>query len=530
VGGAGTIATIDVDVKQMPQLQQLRMVSVSDMGENGHFSGEPYYSFGDVVRDKDDCHWICVRPAYSPSGKEDTHWMSFQLNENSNIKYYRKSNTLFQAYPVNLGVQKEKMQYLAQLLTILADPDEYVTWAGKKGIPLGGLGEEAMSPQELTNLAWLWEIHYIWNKIAPELEDQGDEETFDFSESFTAPVCFIYEKGSVSGTKLSIPCVEYNGLFYTGIPTYTTKTIDMTKNSFDYKRYFLNYSTQITQPDTFIVRYKTGFQLSSNIIFSPKATEAIPGVRTVFRYKEHKNELDDTGISKSNVRVGNVIAKNGRFYKNADEAKKGGGAIAVVVYAGEKGSVETGTDYRGLAISINNIGKNSLAKFNFIENKTMYDVCTTQIGENEKDRFRACLNGLQQTQILAQGCGKGHVHPAAYACINDERLISPLMRQENGFSDWFLPSTGQWILMAENLLGMRWNGNQFNKPDSEDLLDFFFDNAGIYVHFDTYQNLFTSTHRDSEHCWSMSFYSDEVGFSSYQDKIFYQTVVPMMAF
>jgi hypothetical protein len=104
------------------------------------------------------------------------------------------------------------------------------------------------------------------------------------------------------------------------------------------------------------------------------------------------------------------------------------------------------------------------------------------------------------------------------------------MRQEYGFSDWFLPSTGQWILMAENLLGMRWNGNQFNKPDSEDLLDFFFDNAGIYVHFDTYQNLFTSTHRDSERCWSMSFYSDEVGFSSYQDKIFYQTVVPMMAF
>ena len=44
---------------------------------DGTFDGDPYYRFGDVVKDKNNCYWISVRPAYSPNSKEDTHWMSF---------------------------------------------------------------------------------------------------------------------------------------------------------------------------------------------------------------------------------------------------------------------------------------------------------------------------------------------------------------------------------------------------------------------------------------------------------------------
>jgi hypothetical protein len=156
----------------MPKLAQLRLVSVADMGENDTFRGVPYYSFGDVVMDKDDCYWICVRPAYSPNGKEDTHWMSFQLSE-KNVKIYQKKGCKEQRYPANLGVQKEKMQYLAQLMAILANPYGYKAAApnGKffknKTTGLGSLRDDAMPADTLIAQAQLWEKLDIWKRIIP---------------------------------------------------------------------------------------------------------------------------------------------------------------------------------------------------------------------------------------------------------------------------------------------------------------------------------------------------------------------------
>ena len=302
VGGAGTIATIDVDVKQMPQLAQLRFVSVADMGENGHFKGEPYYRFGDVVKDKDGCYWICVRPAYSPNGKEDTHWMSFQLTE-KNLKTYTKKGCQQQVYPVDLGVQKEKMQYLAQLLAILANPDSYQTEAGLmgeyfNGTGLGGLQPAAMPVDSLVKQARLWNENKIWEKIMPVGFKPDEVQTFkDFFKN--ASVAFIYEKGSTSGTNLTIKVVLYPeaNKFYKEAPIYEKEKVDMREIAFDVTN---SYSTKgkrtndnCTVPDAFVVRYKSGYQLSSNLIFSPSATDSIPGVTTVFRFNAGK--VQDNG-------------------------------------------------------------------------------------------------------------------------------------------------------------------------------------------------------------------------------------------
>ena len=304
MGGSGTIATIDFDVKQMPKLQQLRMVDPGSMGENGSFSGEPYYRFGDVVKDKDGFCWICVRPAYSPDSKEDTHWMSFQVGS-KNVKEYTKSKCKKQNYPVDLGVQKEKMQYLAQLMAILVNPEGYKQEAASTAgyyfgtndhkTGLGGLQEEAMRVEDLVTLSMMWKKNEIWEEVLPVGFDNDDVD--EFQARFKNDVTFIYEKGSTSGTKLNIPIVTYSGAgkFYKNEPTYATVTVNMQDVAFDVTNSYTNLGERgddnYPVPDAFVVRYKTGFQLSSNWFFNPKATEAIEGVTEVFRFNAHKNEF-----------------------------------------------------------------------------------------------------------------------------------------------------------------------------------------------------------------------------------------------
>ena len=324
MGGSGTIATIDFDVKQMPKLQQLRLVPVGSMGENGSFSGEPYYRFGDVVKDKDNCYWICVRPAYSPDEKEDTHWMSFQIGP-KNVKEYTKSKCKKQNYPVDLGVQKEKMQYLAQLLAILANPERYKKAAGTEGnyfgtndhkTGLGGLQEAAMPVEDLVSLSLMWEKYKIWEAIMPIGYDEFDEKDIEkFKNRFTQEVSFIYEKGSTSGTKLNIPTVTYTGVgnFYKNEPTYATVAVNMQDVGFDVTYRYASLGERGDEnypvPNAFVVRYKTGFQLSSNWFFNPKATEAIEGVTEVFRFNAHKKEFVKY-FNRGYYDVGDVVKDN----------------------------------------------------------------------------------------------------------------------------------------------------------------------------------------------------------------------------
>ena len=317
VGGAGTIATIDVDVKQMPQLAQLRFVSVADMGENGHFKGEPYYRFGDVVRDNDGCYWICVRPAYSPNGKEDTHWMSFQLTD-KNIKTYTKKGCQSQKYPVDLGVQKEKMQYLAQLMAILANPDGYKEAAGEGnyfgGTGLGGLQEAAMPVDSLVKQAKLWKMYKVWEKIMPV--GYKPEEVQTFKDRFKKNVLFIYEKGSTSGTNLTIRVALYQNAntFYTVDPMCEKLPVDMREIAFDVTNSYSTKGKRTNEnnpiPDAFVVRYKSGYQLSSNLLFNPSATDSIPGVTTVHRFSAWKGNDGAEGlVSMADMQLGDLICQ-----------------------------------------------------------------------------------------------------------------------------------------------------------------------------------------------------------------------------
>ena len=118
-------ATITFNVKQLPHLQKLLLVPAAAVGDNGTFTGEPYYRIGDVVMDKEQCLWICARPAYSPAKKENTHWFSFDLVD-ENYKVYKQTTKRQETtVPDDLGEDTEKLKYLMQVLSIAANKGLY---------------------------------------------------------------------------------------------------------------------------------------------------------------------------------------------------------------------------------------------------------------------------------------------------------------------------------------------------------------------------------------------------------------------
>jgi hypothetical protein len=76
-GSANNWATVDVSIRQLPHLQRI-IYREGGEGTNASFPGKAYYRFGDVVSKAvglDIEYWICVRPAFGPEKKGDSHWV-----------------------------------------------------------------------------------------------------------------------------------------------------------------------------------------------------------------------------------------------------------------------------------------------------------------------------------------------------------------------------------------------------------------------------------------------------------------------
>lgn len=83
------MAQVEVNIKQMPGLKKIIYYSEEQAGENGAFNGSAYYRFGDVVSktnaDGETEYWICVRPAFGPEKREESHWISVSDLPKANI-------------------------------------------------------------------------------------------------------------------------------------------------------------------------------------------------------------------------------------------------------------------------------------------------------------------------------------------------------------------------------------------------------------------------------------------------------------
>ena len=146
---ATSLAKVDVSIKQIPHLQQIVYMTPEQMGTNGTFKGNSYYSFGDVILryNKDDQpeYWVCVRPALGPAGKEDTHWMTVSKLPQDNLKLLEENRKVVAAVPTQLGKNEEHMQNLAEMLYAMFNPEQWQEnieqnssygLLGAKGLPI----------------------------------------------------------------------------------------------------------------------------------------------------------------------------------------------------------------------------------------------------------------------------------------------------------------------------------------------------------------------------------------------------------
>lgn len=133
--------------------------------------------------------------------------------------------------------------------------------------------------------------------------------------------------------------------------------------------------------------------------------------------------------------IGRVIGADGKLYDNATSATNASTqAVAVIAYVGAAGSAETDTDYRGLAIAMQDCGS-SISWCSQHSNKCK----PTDHSANDATSANAYKDGISITNTLADDTEHNHYAAKAARGYNVAR--------PTGCSGWFLPSIGQWQLM-----------------------------------------------------------------------------------
>lgn len=151
----------------------------------------------------------------------------------------------------------------------------------------------------------------------------------------------------------------------------------------------------------------------------------------------------DIGLSSAtSEHIGWVVAENSSIYPSVDKIRSGAGnAIAMIVYVGEPGSVDSGSSkYKGLAIALNDASASSgqwSDKSSGIKNgfSTWTDGSATDAATD--------MNGIEKTKSLSSSGSSAAIRALTY---------------KKGWPgiNWFLPSAGQWYKFLNGTCGLTW--------------------------------------------------------------------------
>ena len=169
-GGGNSLATVEVNIKQIPHLSKIRYATPQQVGDNGKFDGAAYYRFGDIISinnsDGQKEYWICVRPAFGPEGKQNTHWVTVSPVPEKNIFNYpatSSSNKREYNFPDKLKYNMEHLKNLAELLFAIAYPGEWHTNA--TDIPgIETFHDFTKANIRYHNQAFWTNIQYVWKR------------------------------------------------------------------------------------------------------------------------------------------------------------------------------------------------------------------------------------------------------------------------------------------------------------------------------------------------------------------------------
>ncbi len=311
--GTSSWAEVKVEIPSIPHLSKIIYRSVEQSGNNGSFSYAAYYRFGDVVKrnnaDGKEEYWVCVRPAFGPEGKEDSHWMCVGSLPSQNLWSYPASNGVTYVLPTKLDVSKEHMQNFAEMLFAMCYPEEWqanvfnhskVGWTGPYGLPIfhdfsrnnAGLHNDVF----WSNVAQMWKDKGLDNavlgtsleRVAQELKVSGIHFLYKGYSWWTGTSNFatLYQAKYVN-----TPDGEHANM-QTASPFLDIKR-QMVKNKNEQdnikeftvkdRKYVINLQFFGDESPRYIVRYAKGSDLASNGKM-PAVDQAIPGVEDVYRY------------------------------------------------------------------------------------------------------------------------------------------------------------------------------------------------------------------------------------------------------
>ncbi len=305
VNDGTTLATVDVNIKQIPHLEKIIYQAGSD--DNGSFGEyKAYYRFGDIVsRVKDNIteYWICVRPAFTYEKKEDSHWVCVSELPNSNIYHFEKEGMEYYL-PTKLGTNKEHMQNFAEMLYAIAAPQKWYDNCEReahKGMKIfHDFSENYIEyhNQHFWDKVWgAWkntpEVLNAFNII--QLEDRSlmaeGLETKGLSLLYSGYSwwtwkgnCDLYQATYTCGTtskEKNMHHAEYKTISKK-IYEFSLDFRNMGDDLDDYKKFFDDNKCR------WVIRHATGKELNGDR--QPAATAAIQGVQEVYRYYSYYPE------------------------------------------------------------------------------------------------------------------------------------------------------------------------------------------------------------------------------------------------
>ena len=501
-GTAEDWATVDVNIKQVPRLRKI-VYRQGGEGTNTGFAGKAYYRFGDVVSrtvDDETEYWICVRPAFGPESTSSSFWVCMNSLPQKNYEYVNGSNGHSYFVPTGIGTDKKDMQNLAEMLYAICYPQQWyenATNLHTDGKYWGYSGMPIFNDWTKANL--MYHNQYFWQKVADAWKSKdipGKAMNVDFAmlDKMTKPegngVNLLY-KGYSWWTKTSWSCTLYQASF-----THGTKNAEKNLHHAEYKDLKRNMKdingfsclkmgaktdnyAQFFDNDgkiRWVVRFATGEELNGGTKPAPTA-QLQGGCQDVYRYyTEYPDEWHKKGPKGDNdngpevteeqkqleipARVGALVGLDGKFYENKANCEAAGTQpVAMVVYLSTDGHrVEKGQPWTGLALALSDeASADGSGQFQWTvgDARTTMDLCTTCVsggkrtdegnsGDLETDYCSFVLDGWAMTKRMVQRDCFNHSHPAAEAAWSTANRPA-------GFSEWFMPSIGQWILALKGM-------------------------------------------------------------------------------
>ena len=568
-GDSRDYGTVDVDIKQMPKLQKIVYRDGDQMGTNGSFRGRAYYRFGDVVM-KDGHYWICVRPAFGPEKKQDSHWVCVdKLDEKNAAKCTKDGKTWY--VPKGLGENEEQMRNFAEVLYAMINP---IKWYDNldHSESLTMFHDFKHENLKYHNLGFWKRVYENWRDDKLFEKVMGvSEETVRKAVNSTEGlhfICWGYSWWSSLSWNLTLKQYTYSCNDKKNMKTETElkKEVDMHNvPEFDVRgeywktcwtaleQFFDGEDGDLDDPDPrWIIRHAKGKDLCTGKYNEQTQLTGCTDVYTY--YTDHtslKTNEPEVTIEHGTGNIGEILAQNGKFYKTTVDAQyEGSKPVGIVVYSNKESIVDTKwrVSCCGLVMSLEDYGKST-----WDSSKNGFELCPhavkisdiKEIFENDPyesgDRQGHAVTGLMKQEHDCR-------HPAV---IQSLWLDESIPVKSELVSSWFLPTLGELAIVFHYMashpdlidpaysgytLKQLWGGSPLYNFGSEihNMLDKLFENA--YVPQSDYLGLkkapkttyWTATQKDKDNAWAVNINNGVIFMWSEKD-VAYQ-VRPFCAF